>query len=79
MQFQLCLKAIFGAVAAGLGALTTILAGTATFSQVTDAQWVTVAVTFIGTFWAIWGVPNATPKPAPAVFVAPPPVVPPAA
>lgn len=60
MQVQVYLKAIFGGVSAGLGALSAILVGTSTsFSQITDAQWVTVAIATLGAFAVIWGVPNA--------------------
>lgn len=65
-QAQKYLKAVYAAASAGLGALATVLVGTpTTFSQVTDAQWVVVAVATLGAFSVVWGVPNSTPGSTP--------------
>ncbi len=57
------LKALYAAAAAGLASLATILVGThATFSQVTDGQWVTVAIAVLGAGAVVWGVPNTPAK-----------------
>ena len=81
---QQYLKAIFAAFSAGLGSLATVLVGTTTtFSQVTDGQWVTVAVATLGAGAIVWGVPNAPAKvmqrivPKSVEVAPPPPVIPP--
>jgi hypothetical protein len=54
------MKAIVGAAIAGLGALGSILVGDASFGDVTDGQWVFVALTLLTAFSAIWATPNTT-------------------
>lgn len=55
MQYM---KAVVGALIAGLGAL-----GTAMLNEhVTGQEWTVVAVAFLGALGVIWGVPN-TPAP----------------
>lgn len=49
------LKALYGAVSAGLGAFAVAYADNA----VTNQEWVTVAITVVGALAVIWGVPNA--------------------
>jgi hypothetical protein len=74
------LKAIAAAIVTGLSSLAVIMAGSATFSQVTDAQWVTVAISVLTALGAVFAIPNAPAKPAAsAVVVAPPPAGPPPA
>lgn len=49
------LKAIVGALIAGLGALGTAMLD----ERVTGQEWTVVAVAFLGALGVIWGVPNA--------------------
>lgn len=51
---QKYLKAIYGAVAAGLGALSVAYADGA----ITGQEWVTIAIAAFGALGVIWGVPN---------------------
>ncbi len=63
---QQYLKAIFAGVSTFLGSLSTVLVGSSeTFSQISAAQWVTVAIATVGAVGVVWGVPNAPAK-APA-------------
>ena len=74
------LKAVYGAIIAGLGALSTVLVGNSSFSDVTDAQWVTIALAALSALAVIWAVPNSkaagaptdTPLPAPSPAPVPP-------
>lgn len=52
-------KAILGALIAGLGALAAILVGGAGVNDVTDGQWVSIAVVTLTALGAVYGVPNA--------------------
>jgi hypothetical protein len=54
MNMQKYLKAIYGAVAAGLGALSVAYADGA----ITGPEWVTIAIAAFGALGVIWGVPN---------------------
>lgn len=51
---QKYLKAIYGAVASGLGALSVAYADGA----ITGQEWVTIAIATLGALGVIWGVPN---------------------
>jgi hypothetical protein len=56
------LKALYGAILAGLGALQVALNPIADGpAEVTMSEWVGVAVATVVTFGVVWGVPN---KPA---------------
>jgi hypothetical protein len=52
------LKAIFGALAAGLGSLYQALDGD---NVVTYQEWVAIAIAVVGTAGVVWGVPNKDP------------------
>jgi hypothetical protein len=52
------LKAIVGAVIAGLSALATVLVGDAGFGDVTDGQWVAVVLAALVAFAGVWATPN---------------------
>lgn len=54
------LKAVFGGVTATLGSLVTVLVGDATFSDITAGQWVSIALSGVLAFGAVYGVTNAT-------------------
>lgn len=56
-----CAKAFMGAAVAGLGSLAAVLVGDAGFGDVTDGQWVTVALAALVAFAAVWGIPNRPP------------------
>jgi hypothetical protein len=60
------LKAIVGAVVAGLTYFMTVLAPTATLSDVTLVQWIGFAVSVLGTFAGVAAVTNG-PKPGAVV------------
>ena len=53
------LKAIYAAAAAALSGLAAALVGAGSFGQVSDAQWVTIAVATLGAFGAVYGVTNS--------------------
>ena len=53
------LKAIFAAVTAVLSGLAAVLVGNASISDVTTAQWVTIALAGVISFGAVFGVTNA--------------------
>lgn len=50
-------KALWGALVAGLGALSTAI----TDGSVTTAEWVTIASAAVIALGVIWGVPNKSP------------------
>lgn len=52
---QTVLKAIYGSVTTGLGALAVAFAD----NVVTTQEWITVVIAALGAFGVIWGVPNA--------------------
>jgi hypothetical protein len=52
---QKYLKALYGAVAAGLGTLSVAYSD----NVVTGQEWVTIAIAVVGAAGVIWGVPNA--------------------
>lgn len=54
MQAQKYLKALYGAAAAGLGALSVAYADNA----VTNQEWVSIAIAVVGALGIIWAVPN---------------------
>lgn len=65
MSLSPYLKAVFAAVAAFLGTLSTVLVGgSESFSQITSAQWVTIAIATVGAAGVVWGVPNTPAAPA---------------
>jgi len=53
---QTILKAIYGAISAGLGSLAVAFAD----NHVTTQEWITVAIATLGAAGVVWGVPNAT-------------------
>jgi ABC-type nickel/cobalt efflux system permease component RcnA len=55
------LKAVFAALVAGLGALQVTLVGGESISQVTAAQWVTIASTALIAFGGVYGIANKPP------------------
>lgn len=56
------IKAIIGGLLSGLLALGTALTDGTTVAQVTDGQWVAVAVAVLGVFASVFGVANRPPK-----------------
>lgn len=56
MKLQTILKAIFGAITAGIIAAQTAYVGDSVISGVEYFQ---IALAVVGTFGAVWGVPNA--------------------
>lgn len=57
------LKAIVGAVLAGLTALQVALNPLADEAvQITSAEWVGIAIATVATFAAVWGTPNKPPQ-----------------
>lgn len=54
------LKAIYAGVAALLSGVASALVGAQTFGNVSDAQWVTIAVLTVGAFGAVYGVTNSS-------------------
>lgn len=54
-------KAILAALIAGLGALSASLVDNKSLGDVTDGQWVAVAVAFFVALGAVYGVPNRPP------------------
>ena len=55
-------KAVLASIAAGLSALGAVLIGGATFSEVTDAQWVTIALAVVTTFSGVYHISNRPPS-----------------
>lgn len=52
-------KAVIAALVAGLGSLAAVLVDDKSLSDVTDGQWVAVAVAFLVALGAVFAVPNA--------------------
>ncbi len=52
------LKAIVGAAVAAVTALLLVIQGAESFSDVTVAEWLTVALSVLGTAGAVYVVPN---------------------
>jgi hypothetical protein len=57
------LKAFYAAVVAALSGLGTVLVGNASISDVSTAQWVTIALATVIAFGGVWGVTNAPKTP----------------
>lgn len=51
-------KAIYSAAIAGLGSLAAVLVGPATFTSVTDGQWVTIALAALLAGGGVYGITN---------------------
>lgn len=51
-------KAVFAALVAGLGALAAVLVGAVGFGDVTDGQWVTIALAALVAGGGVFGIPN---------------------
>lgn len=51
-------KAIVGGLLAGLGALAAVLVGDVGLGDVTDGQWVTIALAALTTFAGVYGIRN---------------------
>lgn len=56
------LKAIYGAVGAGLGSFAVAVSD----NVVTTQEWVTVIIVTFGALGVIWAVPNVPPDPPPS-------------
>jgi hypothetical protein len=56
-------KAIYAFIVAGLGAIATVLVGDAGFSDITDGQWVTIALAALVAGGGVFGIPNAPREP----------------
>jgi hypothetical protein len=52
------IKAIYGAAIAGLGAVGTVLVGDTHISDLTQGQWVTVAITMLVAGGGVFGLTN---------------------
>jgi hypothetical protein len=57
-------KAIYSGLIAGLGALATVLVGPATFSSVTDGQWVAIALLALIAGGGVYGISNRSSGPS---------------
>ena len=55
------LKAVVAAFVAGLGSLAAVLVDDKSLGDVTDGQWVTVAIAFLVGLGAVFAVPNQVP------------------
>ena len=55
MEAEKYLKAIYGAVVAGLGALATAYVD----NVISGAEWIAIALVTLTAFGAVWGVKNA--------------------
>lgn len=58
VKVQDYLKAIFGAVGGGLGAIQVANSD----GHITNNEWITVAIVVLGLLGVIWGVPNTNSK-----------------
>lgn len=56
--FAQAAKAVYAAVAALLTGLAAVLVGNQSLSDVTTAQWITLALATLGAFGAVYGVTN---------------------
>lgn len=61
MNVGLYAKAIYAFVVAGLGAIATVLVNDASVGDLTDGQWVTVALAALVAGGGVFGIPNRTP------------------
>lgn len=51
-------KALYATAVAGLGSLAAVLVGDVSFGDVTDGQWVTVALTSLVAGGGVYGISN---------------------
>lgn len=66
-QYKTYIKAIVGALIAGLAALSTALVGGDPEGVVTAAEWISVALATLVAFGGVYGVKNADQEPKPPV------------
>ena len=54
-------KALYAALAGGLGSLAAIMVGDVGFGDVTDGQWVSIVVVALAAGGGVFGLPNKIP------------------